>query len=154
MTVRIERSADIPLAREKIWEFIADPEKRASAISVVESFDLHDEEGTRATWHIDLPIPMLRATVDVETKDLVRDPPRYVKFEGRSRMMHVIGEHELTEIENGTRLTTRFVVDGRLPGVEAFFERNLDRELRNIVEALLLDLGLDPADFDLERANR
>jgi hypothetical protein len=57
--------------------------------------------------------------------------------------MHVQGEHWIEPAENGCTLTNRFVVEGRLPGVEGFFERNLDTELSNIETALRRDLELE-----------
>ena len=143
MTVRVERSAELPVERERVWAFLTDPAKRAGAISVVGDFELHDESGTRATWYLDLPIPMLRKALAIETEDVERDEPRYVKFTGRSRAMNVIGEHELEETEEGTRLTNRFTVEGRLPGIESFFERNLDSELENLRRAIERDLGVE-----------
>ena len=56
--------------------------------------------------------------------------------------MRVVGEHELEEIENGTRLTNRFIVDGKLPGVERFFKRNMDAEFDNLEDAIYDDLGI------------
>jgi len=35
-----------------------------------------------------------------------------------------------------------FVVDGRLPGVESFFEHNLDGEMENLAATIRADLGL------------
>lgn len=143
MTVRVERSVEIPADREAVWEFIADAEKRAGAISVVEDHEL-GPDGT-ATWHVSLPVPLLDRTIAVETEERTRDPPRYVDFVGRSRVMRVVGEHELDAIDGATRLTSRFVVDGRLPGVESFFKRRLDAELDNLETALYADLGLERA---------
>ena len=143
MTVRVERTADLPVERERVWDFLTDPRKRAGAISVVDDFELHDEAGTKATWYLDLPVPLLRKALAIETEDVEREEPRYVKFRGRSRAMNVIGEHELEETEDGTRLTNRFTVEGRLPGVESFFERNLDSELENLRRAIERDLGVE-----------
>ena len=106
MTVRVERTFELEASPERVWEFIADPAKRARPISVVESFDVHDD--THATWHISLPIPLVSRTIAVETEDTAREPPEHVEF----------------------------VVDGRLPGVEGFFKRNLDGELDNLETAI------------------
>ncbi len=138
MTVRVERTFELPVSVEKAWSFIADPTRRAEAISVVDSYDI---EGETATWHVKLPIPMLNRTVPVETRDLERREPTYVKFSGTSSVMHVIGEHELEETDDGCRLTNRFTVEGRLPGVERFFKRNLDDELKNLERALREELS-------------
>ena len=143
MTVRVERTVELPAERERVWAFLVDPAKRAGAISVVSEFELQDEAGTRATWYLDLPIPLLRKAFAVQTEDVTREEPRYVKFTGRSRVMNVIGEHELEEMDGGTRLTNRFTVEGKLPGVEAFFERNLDGELENLRRAIEADLGIE-----------
>ncbi|PSP78112.1 polyketide cyclase [Halobacteriales archaeon QS_1_68_20] len=142
MTVQVERTFDLSAPPEEVWAFISDAGKRAGAISVVESYELHDEDGERATWHVSLPIPLVRGTVSVETEQLERDPPRYVRFVGRSKVMRVVGEHELEEIEDGTRLHNRFQVKGKLPGVETFFERNFQDELRNLERAIEDDLGV------------
>jgi len=143
MTVRVERTVELPAEPERVWEFLIDPAKRAGAISVVSEFELRDDEGRKATWYLDLPIPMLRKAFSIETEDVTREEPEYVKFTGRSRVMNVIGEHELEETDTGTRLTNRFTVEGRLPGVESFFERNLDEELENLRRAIEADLGID-----------
>lgn len=133
MTVRVERTFELAASPERVWEFIADPGKRASAISVVDDWE-HDGEET--IWHLDLPIPLIRKAFSVRTHDVVREEPERVEFVGRSNVMQVRGWHVLEAANGGTRLTNRFVVDGRVPGVEPFFERNLDRELDNLRTAL------------------
>jgi carbon monoxide dehydrogenase subunit G len=142
MTVRVQRTFEFDAPGERVWEFISDPGKRAEAISVVERFEV-DESGEQATWHIKLPIPVISQTAEVETKDVVVDPPRYVKFVGKSKVMRVTGEHTIeTTGESTCRLVNEFVVDGRLPGVERFFKKNLDRELDNLERALRRELEL------------
>jgi carbon monoxide dehydrogenase subunit G len=143
MTVRVRRTVDVEAPPERVWEFIADPERRASAISVVADYELGDDEGRSAVWHVRLPIPLLDRTVKVRTKDVERRPPEYVKFQGRSKVMHVTGEHTVEPTDEGTRLVNEFVVEGRLPGVERFFKRNLDGELRNLETALRDHLELE-----------
>jgi carbon monoxide dehydrogenase subunit G len=139
MTVRVRRTFEFDVPGERVWDFIADPGKRADAISVVDAFETTD--GT-TTWHVRLPIPVVKSTIAVETEDVAREEPRHVKFVGRSRVMHVTGEHTIEETTDGSRLHNEFVVDGRLPGVERFFERHLDEELANLEAALRRDLGL------------
>jgi carbon monoxide dehydrogenase subunit G len=142
MTIRVERVMEVPAQPEDVWQFIVDPEKRARPISVVVDFELDAENGRKATWKLKLPIPLVNRTITVETEDVERDPPSYVKFTGRSKVMRVVGEHELEPTEKGTRLTNRFTVDGRLPGVERYFKRNLEDEFDNLEDALYEDLGL------------
>lgn len=134
MTVRVERSFDLPVGRELVWEFISDPARRAAAISVVSEYADHGD-GT-ATWYVDLPIPVVDRTIAVETRDEDVRPPEYVRFVGRSAIMDVVGEHELHVLDGGTRVVNTFVVDGAIPGIERFFRRNLDRELANLEAAL------------------
>ena len=134
MTVRVERTFDLGVPPETVWAFIADPERRASVISVVEDYEQTGER--TAVWHVRVPIPFLDATVPVETEDVERDPPRYVKFVGRSSALRVTGEHELSETDEGSRLVNRFTVEGKVPGVERYFKKNLDRELDNLEAAL------------------
>ncbi|NEU57297.1 CoxG family protein [Halorussus sp. MSC15.2] len=134
MTVRVERTFDLAVSPENVWNFIADPEKRASVISVVSDYEQTGEN--TSIWHIELPIPFLDRTVPVETEDVERDPPRYVKFVGRSSALRVTGEHEIQETENGSRLVNRFTVEGRVPGIERYFKKNLDEELDNLETAL------------------
>lgn len=134
MTVRIERTFDFSVPPADVWEFISDPERRANAISVVSEYETDD--AGRSTWHVSLPIPFVDTTVPVETEEVVREPPRYVKFVGRSSAMRVTGEHEIAETEDGCRLRNRFVVEGRIPGVEGYFKRHLDDELVNLERAL------------------
>ena len=120
---------------ETVWEFIGDPDQRARPISVVKDWDIHDAD--RATWHVRLPIPVIDRTIAIETEDVERREPEYVRFVGRSKVVRVQGEQELEPTEDGgTKVTNRFVVDGKLPGVERFFKRNLDAELQNLEAAL------------------
>lgn len=134
MTVRVERTFELDASPDAVWEFISDPAKRANAISVVDSYEI---EGEKATWHVRLPIPMVRATVSVVTRDVERREGESVQFVGTSSVFKVSGEHELEETEaGGSQLTNRFIVDGRVPGVETFFSRNLDGELDNLERAL------------------
>ena len=143
MTVRVDRSFDVSASPERVWEFISDPENRARAISVVEDYSLDDPDGRTATWHVTIPIPLLRRTATVKTEDVERDPPAFVRFVGRSKIMQVTGEHRIVETDDGSRLENRFIVDGKLPGVETFFERNLDAELDNLHLALERDIRAD-----------
>ena len=144
MTVRVQRTFEFDADPQRVWDFIADPAKRAGAISVVEEFEIDPTDERKATWHVRLPIPLLNSTVGVETEDITRDEPTYVKFVGKSRALRVTGEHtiETDEDGEGCRLHNEFIVDGRLPGVEKFFKRNLDRELDNLEAALRRDLEL------------
>ncbi|SEQ49147.1 SRPBCC family protein [Natrinema salaciae] len=140
MTVRVDRSFDVSASPERVWEFIADPANRARAISVVEEYSVDGSDGRRVTWQVKLPIPLVRKTVTVHTEDVTRDPPEYVKFVGKSKVLKVTGEHEIVDTDGGARLENHFVVDGKLPGVEKFFKRNLDSELENLRRALERDL--------------
>jgi len=139
MTVRVRRAFEFETPPGQVWEFIADPGKRAGAISVVRDFEV---DGNHATWEIDLDLPLIDRTATVETEDVERDEPRYVKFVGRSSVLRVTGEHRIEETETGSRLHNEFVVDGRLPGVERFFKKRLDDELDNLEAALRRELGL------------
>lgn len=140
MVVRVERVVEVPATPEEVWAFIADPAKRAGAISVVEDFEVHDD--ARATWHVRLPIPVVNRQITFETEERRREPPTYVEFVGESKVAHIVGKHELEARADGTRLTNRFVVEGKLPGVERFFSRNFGDELDNLEMALREDLGL------------
>ncbi len=139
MVVRAERVVEIPAPRADVWAFIDDPEKRARPISVVTDFEL-GSDGT-AVWQVALPVTS--RTLRVETEDRKRTPPEYVEFVGNSKAFRVVGEHELTETEEGTELRNTFTVEGRLPGVETFFKRNIDDELKNLERAILTDLGVE-----------
>lgn len=134
MTVRVERTFDLGVLPETVWEFISDPEKRASVISVVADYEQTGEH--TSIWHIKLPIPFFDRTVPVKTEDVEREPPRYVKFVGRSSALRVTGEHEIQETEEGCKLVNRFTVDGKVPGIERYFKKNLDSELDNLEAAL------------------
>lgn len=134
MTVRISREIEVPAPPELVWEFVADPDNRAAAISVVRDWEPADAGGL--IWHVKLPIPLINRTIRVETHDRERTPPEKVTFVGQSRVFRVNGEHELVRTDGGTRLTNRFMVDGKVPGVESFFEGRLDGELDNLEAAL------------------
>jgi carbon monoxide dehydrogenase subunit G len=133
MTVRVEREVVVPGSTDDVWAFIADPENRAAAISVVEDWEIEDDV---VIWHVRLPIPLLDRTVDVRTEERERREGEFVQFVGRSSVFRVRGEHELEAVEDGTKVTSRFTVDGRLPGVERFFKRRLDGEMQNFERAL------------------
>ena len=139
MTVRVERTFHLAAPPDAVWAFIADPEKRARPISVVEEFEVTGDR--TAVWHVSLPIPYTDRTIAVETEDTRVDEPHHVAFVGRSKAMNVQGEHTLEETDDGTRLTNQFVVDGRLPGVETYFKRKLDGELENLETAIREELG-------------
>lgn len=140
MTVRVERRFRVEVPCEEIWAFIADPAKRAGAISVVDDFELDDPDGRSATWYVSLPIPFIDRHVPVETEERERSPPNLVRFVGRSRAMRVEGEHRLRARDGGCEVVNVFVVDGRLPGVERYFKRHLDDELRNLERAMRAEL--------------
>ena len=140
MTVRVERVFELPVPPEDVWSFIADAERRARPISVVEEYEVTGER--TAIWHVSLPIPYLDATVSIETEDVRVDEPRFVEFVGKSRAMRVVGEHELEATAEGSRLTNRFTVEGRVPGVENYFADNLDAELTNLENAIRESFGL------------
>ncbi|MFB6270448.1 MAG: CoxG family protein [Halobacterium sp.] len=133
MTVRVQRSFEVSASPEQVWAFISDPEKRASAISVVDSYE---HEGDTTTWHVRLPIPVVRSTISVTTRDVDVRPPEYVKFVGKSSVFDVTGEHEVEPTDGGSKVTNTFVVDGSVPGVERFFKKNLDEELDGLQRAL------------------
>jgi carbon monoxide dehydrogenase subunit G len=139
MTVRVERTVELPVEPERVWEFISDPEKRASAISVVEGYELHGDG--QATWHVTIPLPLVNRTAEVRTRETERDPPHSVTFVGESSMLTVEGQHVVEATETGSRLVNRFTVDGKLPGVETFFQKNLDDELENLGAALRAEVG-------------
>lgn len=133
MTVRVERTFLLDASPDRVWAFISDPDNRARAISVVDDWAIENGE---ATWFLKLPIPFVNQTIAVQTEEIERIEEERVRFVGRSSVMNVEGEHELIPTENGTKLVNRFVVEGRLPGVETFFERNFDRELDHLHRAL------------------
>jgi carbon monoxide dehydrogenase subunit G len=141
MVVRVERTVEVPATVEQVWAFISDPEKRSRPISVVEDYE--SLKDGKAAWQIRLPIPVVDTSVRVETEDQNRDPPNYVEFVGKSRLMGVVGEHELEACEGGTMLVNRFIVDGKLPGVERFFKRNMPEEFDNLIDSLHADLGIE-----------
>ncbi|MFW5974271.1 MAG: SRPBCC family protein [Natrialbaceae archaeon] len=134
MSIRLEQVIEVSATPEEVWRFIADPEQRAKYISVVEDYRV---EGDRsASWEISLPIPIIDRTITVETEDVERREPEFVKFVGRSKAVRVVGEHELTPTGMGTRLTNTFTVEGRVPGVERFFKKNLQAEFENLRDGL------------------
>lgn len=140
MTARVERVFEVDGSPDAVWEFIADPGNRADAISVVQRWET---DGDETVWHLEIPLPFIRSTATVRTRDIERTPPERVRFTGRSSLMRVTGEHRLEATNGGTRITTSFAVDGRLPGVETFFKRNLDDELENLRRALVAHLAED-----------
>lgn len=134
MTVREERVFEVAAPPEVVWDVISDPDLRAEAVSVVSRYELHESDGSEATWYLDLPVPLLGRLIPVHTEERLRDPPNRVEFVGRSRVMRVRGEHVIEPTDGGSRVTNRFEVDGKVPGIERFFSRNLDREIANIAE--------------------
>ena len=133
MTARVEREFSVSAPPEAVWEFISDPANRARAISVVDRFDI---DSSTTTWHISLPIPMVNKTFPVRTRTVELTPPEYVRFEGNSKIFDVLGEHRIIRGNDETKLVNTFTVDGHAPGVEGFFRRNLDGEIKNLERAL------------------
>lgn len=142
MTVRVERRVDVLGSRDDVWSFLSEAENRARAISVVTDWEQNDD-GT-LTWHVSLPIPVVKRTIEVRTEEREKRAGEYVRFVGHSPAFRVQGEHELEAIDGGTRVTSRFVVDSKLPGVERYFKRQLDRELDNVEQALRDALEVSP----------
>ena len=146
MTTRAERTFDVAASPERVWEFIADPHELARAISVVTDHELEDDAGTAAIWYVDLPIPLLDRAASVQTKEVERDEPHFVEFTGKSKIMNVRGRHTIEQTDDGgSTVHNQFIVDGRLPGVERFFKRNLDQEIDNLEAALNRSLEQDSA---------
>jgi carbon monoxide dehydrogenase subunit G len=143
MVADVERTFEVEAPIEKVWELIADPTKRAEAISVVESYS---DEGDEFIWQLELPIPVINETVTVRTQDVRRTPPEYVKFVGRSKVMEVTGEHILESTDTGCQVTNRFVVNGKVPGVEKFFQKRIDEEIDNLFQMLEDEFAAEPAD--------
>ena len=142
MTTRAQRTVEIAASPHDVWSFLSDPQKRADAINVIEEFELDDE--THVTWYLSLPIPGIDETIAIETEDTIRDPVECIEFVGRSRLMHVVGEHELEPTDQGTRLRNRFTVEGEAPGIEQYFEQKLDEEFDNLETALRADVAEEP----------
>lgn len=133
MTVEVVRTFDVEATPESVWDLLSDDANRAQAIEVVERYE---QDGDETIWHVQLPGPLHERTIAVRTWDIQRDPPTYVKFVGRSKAMDVTGEHTLEPSEAGCRIRNRFVVDGKIPGVERFFKRNIDGEIENIMHSV------------------
>lgn len=139
MTVRVERTFEFDAPAADVWAFISDPENRARPISVVTDFEVTGDRSAR--WHVRLPIPLVKATATIETEEVERREGEFVKFVGRSNVLRVQGEHELADADSGgSVLHNRFVVEGKAPGVESYFKRNLDDELRNLEAAIRREL--------------
>jgi carbon monoxide dehydrogenase subunit G len=138
MTTRAQRTVEIAASPRDVWTFLSDTKKRADAISVIEEVELNDE--THATWYLSLPIPAIDETIAIETEDTIRDSVEYIKFVGRSRLVRVVGEHDLEPTDRGTCLSNRLTVEGEAPGIERYFEQQLDKEFDNLETALQNDL--------------
>lgn len=100
MTVRVRRVFEFTVSPSDVWEFIADPSKRADAISVVDTYEVDnslntndDNVPTSATWEVALPIPLIDSTATVDTEDVERDPPTHVKFAAFAEMAKNGGQY-------------------------------------------------------------
>lgn len=142
MSARVQRRFQVAATPEAVWSYISDPANRARAISVVDTFD---RRGDTTIWHIRLPIPLIRKTIKVKTTDTTVEPPEYVKFRGTSSAFDVTGEHRIEPQGEMTAVLNTFEVTGRVPGVERFFKRNLDGELKNLERALKAHLQRNDA---------
>lgn len=131
--MEVERTAELGAAPHEVWELISDPAERAGAISFVKDYEVRNDE---ATWHVELPIPLLRPRIDLETRDVEKDPLRYVKLIGRSRLLELTGEHWLEPIEGGTRLTVRVRAEAGAPLVEKFMRKKLEDEVDDLLDTL------------------
>ncbi len=140
MTTTVERTYRVDAPPEAVWRLIADPANRARAISVVDRFE---QDGEETIWHLRLPIRAIPGTIAVRTRDVERDPPRFVRFVGTSKIMSVEGEHEITAEDGKSLVRNRFRVEGKFPGVERFFERNIDSEIRDMIEHVASQLSIE-----------
>lgn len=138
MTTSVERTYEVEADIEDVWAVISDASFRAEAISVVEQYHTIGEE---TVWKLSMPVRAIPGTISVRTRDVERNPPRYVRFVGRSKVMDVEGEHELTPSDDGCVVTNRFVVDGHLPGVESYFKRHIDDEIDNLLSAVASNIS-------------
>jgi carbon monoxide dehydrogenase subunit G len=82
MVLEIERLVDVDADIYDAWETLADPEGRASEISLVESYRV---EGEGFVWEIALPLPTIRSKISVQSRDVKRDPPHLVHFVAESK---------------------------------------------------------------------
>ncbi len=133
MTVDVERSFLVDAPLSEVWDLLSNEQNRAEAIEVVERFE---RDGDETIWYVRLPGPLRSRTMAVRTWDVQRDEPTFVKFVGRAKLLDVSGEHELRETEEGCLVRSRFIVDGKLPGVERFFRKNIDGEIENIMRSV------------------
>lgn len=131
MSTIVERTYRVDAPPEDMWELIADPALRAEAISVVDHFE---QDGEETIWYLKMPIRAIPGTIKVRTRDVERDPPRYVRFAGTSSIMDIAGEHEIAKTDSGCTVKNRFRVEGKFPGVERFFEKNIDKEMENMTK--------------------
>jgi len=135
VVVRVERSVEVAAPPREVWEFLADPKNRAEAVSVVERAEVHGPE--TVTWFVEIPVPYLDRTMEIRTEDRVRDPPNRAEWVGRATGIYVEGEHVVTGDDDTTTVENWFAVESSIPGVEGYFERNLEAEMENLRAALL-----------------
>lgn len=132
MTVRVKRSYELDYNKEQVWKVISDHELRAEGLTVVDDYEVHNEQ--TVTWVLSLDLPLVPSTLSVKTREQNRDPPEEVAFKGKSKAFTAKGKHKIEQLpDGGCILHSSFVVEGRLPGVERFFKRNLESELQSLV---------------------
>lgn len=139
MPTTVERVVTVPATREAVWALVADPETRARTIGVVDSYDIHDDN--RSVWHVDNPLLPGGATLAIEISEQRRDRPEVVEYEGTSKAFDLTGRHELVTVDGGCQVTSEFDVDQHIPGVEEYFQEQLDAELRRLEQAIFEATG-------------
>ncbi|MBI4445206.1 MAG: SRPBCC family protein [Acidobacteria bacterium] len=81
--MRIEESFKIPLPIEKVWSFIADPERVASCLPSVVSFQMIDDRHSETV--IKQKIGFISATFKIETEVLEKAPPFQMVLSNKGR---------------------------------------------------------------------
>ena len=139
MAREVRRVLAIDGSIDAVWNILSDPAVRAEAIGLVESYTV--ENDTTVTWHVRLPIPLVRSTVPVTTTDTTREPPELVEFTASSTAFKLRGRHRLETVDGQTHVENVFAIDGFVPGLERFFVRHLDQELKSLQTTLRRELA-------------
>jgi carbon monoxide dehydrogenase subunit G len=81
--VKIEETFAVPAPVERVWEFVADPEKMASCLPAVQSVEVKDDRHYEVI--VKQKVGVISATFRIATEILEREAPHRMVLENRGK---------------------------------------------------------------------
>jgi carbon monoxide dehydrogenase subunit G len=81
--VKIEETFEVPASVERVWEFVANPEKMASCLPAVQSVEVIDDRHYEVV--VKQKVGVISATFKIETEVLEREAPHRMVLQNRGK---------------------------------------------------------------------